>query len=208
MITRIIEDEILKRKLNLMVHFTNTENLENICKYGLLTRKELNDLDIEYEYNDQFRIDDLEDSISLSITFPNYKMFYSLRCNDRKKRWAVIELDLWSVLQLNCLYCFTNAASNEERYISLEDRKTDESFCFMFSEIEGRNTRDEMNLFDNETTNPQAEVLVLESIPVEYITRIVFDSQETLKEYKDILDNCDIYGEVDSSLFAPRHDYE
>ena len=67
-----------KRGIEHCVHFTNVLNLPSILSYGLLSKADLEYNWIDYNYNDDLRLDDLEEAISVSITSPNYKMFYQL----------------------------------------------------------------------------------------------------------------------------------
>ena len=72
--------EILKeRNIEKIVHFTKVENLESIFENGILSVNRLNDSSIAYSPSDLFRLDDKLNMISTSISFPNYKMFYSKR---------------------------------------------------------------------------------------------------------------------------------
>lgn len=68
------------KQIDALYHFTHKDNLESILLTGLITRKKLKEQDIDYKYNDEYRWDALEDSISLSISHPNYRMFYKYRC--------------------------------------------------------------------------------------------------------------------------------
>ena len=56
---------------------------------------------MNFQENDVYRYDlDLKMQL-LSITFPNYKMFYSIRTQDTSKNWAVLVIDAYSVLSKN-----------------------------------------------------------------------------------------------------------
>ena len=86
--------EILKeRNIKKIVHFTKVENLESIFENGILSVNRLNDSSIAYSPSDPFRLDDKLNMISTSISFPNYKMFYSKRMENTDIDWAVITID-------------------------------------------------------------------------------------------------------------------
>ena len=70
---------VQERGIQSLYHFTQADNLENILKYGILTRKELNEQSIAYFQCDNDRAEGHLDSVSLSISHPNYKMFYLQR---------------------------------------------------------------------------------------------------------------------------------
>lgn len=204
---RIISDAKI-RDIEFLVHFTNTKNLESIFSYGLLNRDYLDEQEYEYEYNDYLRLDNVTDSISTSITFPNYKMFWPIRQNSPNEDWAILFIDANKALKLKCAFCSNNAASNQERLIELENRCTYESYFKMFGENHDYFTREDMNLYPNEPTNPQAEVLVLENIPTNYISLCIFENQTIFKKYKNLFNNVDIVPGFDIGYFYPRHDYK
>ena len=98
-----------ERRIENLIHFSNAVNIPNILSYGLLPRDELDYDMIDYDFNDELRLENLYNAISVSITFPNYKMFYKLRCASPDKDWVVIRLDPQVLCDFNCAYCWTNA---------------------------------------------------------------------------------------------------
>lgn len=189
------------------IHFTNVLNLPSILSYGLLSKSDLEYNWIDYNYNDDLRLDDLENSISVSITSPNYKMFYQLRCNNPSKRWAVLVLDAMEILNLDCAFCYTNAANISVSSIPLTERKTYISFKSMFEEREGQATRAMMKLSSNEPTDPQAEILVFDSIPTSAIQFVLFNDYNIMEQYTPLLNDVNIPFTHDLGYFYPRRDY-
>ena len=189
------------RGIKYLVHFTSIENLPSISKYGLLTRDNLDEKSLKYNYNDVNRIDGLTNSISLSFTFPNYKMFWRYR---QSADYAMILLDAFKILsELNCAFHSTNASVNSERNRNIAERKTLDAFYKMFYEpSDGRADR---NLNFNEPTDPQAEVLCLENIPLKYFAKVFFEHKKFAEKYKKLFPNLPC--EVDKNYFAPRHDW-
>ena len=114
-----IRDFCTERGIETLVHFTRFENLESILNKGLMSRKELEKWDSENQpvFNDSQRLDQCPDSISLSISFPNYKMFFPYRQKNTAK-WAVILLKPDILWEMDCAFCMDNAASSLIRYIS------------------------------------------------------------------------------------------
>ena len=204
-----IIQECEKRNITKLIHFTCLDNLESILTNGLLTRKYLNEHQIEYHYNDEKRLDDIQDSISLSITSPNYKMFYKIRSHHIDHSYIVLELDPSYVLELNCAFCYKNAASNEISSIPLKDRETKAAFIQLFKDRLDCPKREDLCLLDKEPTDPQAEILVLENIPVKAIKKVYFHTYATLNQYATLLDQYHIDYEQgkDSGFFRPRHDH-
>lgn len=191
-----------QRAITDLVHFTDIENVESIMSRGLLTRNFMDDNQIPYYYNDSFRYDNLCGAISLSVTFPNYKMFYKLRCDNPEKRWGIIILKAEKILDLDCIFCRTNAANSDMSNIPVSQRRTFNAFEDMFYE---RNdiSRENMGLPDNYTTDPQAEILVRNNISPSYVKRIyVFNTSDV--EY---LNGKEINACVNADYFQPRCDY-
>lgn len=200
---KTIKNAAINRGIANFIHFTNIENVYSIVYNGLLTRNFMDNEKIAYCYNDEERYDNLKKSISLSITFPNYKMFYKLQCGHPEMRWSIIILRAEEVLDLDCIFCRTNAASNEMRRISVEERRTLQAFEDMFYERSDI-TRENMGLPSNYTTDPQAEILVCDNIPQNYIQCICVENKDDM-EY---LRNRGINSCVNRDYFAPRLDYE
>lgn len=160
-----------QRGITSLFHFTHVNNLDSIIHNGLLSRSELNRRNMRYWYQDEYRLDEQLSAISVSISFPNYKMFYSIRKSDPDSEYVVIELSASILWELDCAFCFTNAANYAIKKIPLMDRKNTESLEKMFTP-----QRRHPCLPPNCPTDPQAEVLVLQSIPTErYIQKVYYE---------------------------------
>lgn len=172
--SREIREFCERRNIRTLIHFTRIENLRGILTHGLLSRAELERkrLDPSPIFNDQKRVDGLKDGISLTISYPNYRMFYKLT-QGKYGDWVVILLDASVMWNLACAFNSENAASNTMRALSLESRKEYGQLVRMFSDC-SQNTRDKLRIPDYYTTDPQAEVLVFERIPTSCIQEIHF----------------------------------
>lgn len=200
--------EILKnRRIDTLTHFTRVENLSNILSYGLYPRKKLQQGHFTFLYNDDYRYDGCENAVCTSIEFPNYKMFYSLRKNNPGTDWAVLILNASVLVNLKCAFCRTNAASEEMYQQALDEQKGTTAFLKLFEELHGGPSREYMSIPDWYPTNPQAEVLVFDIIPVEYIKCVAFNNRETLDKYKDDIPPG-IKAKIDNDLFYGRCDYK
>ncbi len=189
------------KHINYLVHFTNVENLENILKYGLLPKNILENKGIEFINNDKDRLDNT-DAICMSIEFPNYKMFYKLRQQNSSK-WAVIKLDPNIMIDLDCAFCYENAASHNIRNIPLENRKSIVAFLKMFEDVCNK-SRAQLNIKNSFTTNPQAEVLVCEPVDIKNIKQICFEDKQLANQYGKMFNiECSVCDE----LFRSRNDY-
>ena len=174
-IREAIASKALERGVCNLVHFTRQENLESIKAYGLIPRQELENSSAPFIFNDRNRIDGFPNSISLSVTSPNYKMFYSYRQRDTSTRWAVIFLNANKVLRnCDCAFNYTNAANNAVTRKPIESRKNLAAFESMFYDARTRKAR---GLKDNESTDPQAEILCFDPIPPDFLEDIVFSGE-------------------------------
>jgi hypothetical protein len=105
-----------------LVHFTHIQNLSTILQHGLLSIDGLAKTPtIQYRRNDAKRLDGQLNAISLSISFPNYRMFYIYQCNIPQD-WVVISLKPDILWELDCAFCSENAASNNVRFIPIAQR--------------------------------------------------------------------------------------
>lgn len=203
-------EQILQEKnIESLVHFTNVENLESILEKGLLTRKSLEDENIAFEQNDEKRLDGELDSISLSVEHPNYKMFYRLRCDYPEKSWVVLKIKASILKNNNAMFYVENAASSSVASITVEDRMKKEMFNKMFEDFNGVE-RSALDIPPKYPTNPQAEILFLDSISQNDITHIAFGNMNDFTMYKQIVN--DMYPHIDcqsdDEMFTYRKDYE
>lgn len=188
-----IKEFVRQRGIKYLIHFTRFDNLNTILKYGLKGRVSLQEQGVPYYYNDSKRLDFVDDSLSLSISFPNYKMFYSMQCKNNNVEWVVLQIDPSILYTKKCAFCFTNAASSKVSRIPLHMRMNAEALKEMFYEESYNINRKDLEIPSYYTTDPQAEVLFLENIEPQYIKNISHAGQMNI-----------IYSD---ELFKPRKDY-
>lgn len=198
-----VKEEIKKRaralRITRLVHFTQSGNLPCISKHGLYSRRLLETKGIRFIPSDEGRFDGRLDWVSISISFPNYKMFYSKRQN-LQGEWAVLWIKPEVLWELDCTFYYTNAAKlNISRY-QTEDRRSYEAFVNMFGFKMHRG-----DIPDCYTTDPQAEVMVRDHIPLEFIQKVIVKNKREAEGLENI---TDIPVEVDSSFFGTRIDYK
>ena len=172
-----------------LMHFTRLENLSSIMKNGVLSRIELSRRNIPTLINDTERFDRQLDATCLSISFPNYQMFYRYRSNS-SHIWVVLQIDI-HVLLSDCAFCLTNAASNIVRHIPIEQRKQPEALDRLFEDYMDRNVailREDLDIPRNYPTNPQAEILAFTPIPQDLIQAVYVEKREQVsnKGYSDL----------------------
>lgn len=218
--TGTIEDSVRRRKITEVYHFTPIDNLPGILANGISPRSTLltEAKKRRVVFNDEVRVDHSLDTSSLSVGFPNYRLFYRFRQNFPERRWAVIVLKpdlLWS---MPCLFNRTNAASHHSSRINRRERITIDAFENMFEDRQvriGANTREislraHLGLADWMTTDPQAEVLVVGMVPVTFFKAIAFAETNVQIRAERIIPKTDrkVPLVVEKNLFGPRDDFQ
>lgn len=199
-----IKKIISERGIKNLIHFTRAENLPSIFEYGICPRTDLHE---EAIVNDEYRFDNCEGAVCTTIEFPNYKMFYRLRMDNPEADWAVLVIRAAAMVDFDCAFCEMNAGSKLMYSMPLEDRMGSRALQNLFKDISDGRRRADLKIPDFLPTNPQAEVLVFDTIPVEYITRVVFEDITAKRKYKNCIPD-DIQAVVDKEYFYPRMDYE
>ena len=141
----------------------------------------------------------------MSIEVPNYKMFYKLRISNTNINWVVLEVDSIVLAKLKCAYCWTNAADSSIKKIPIEKRLDKNAFLKLYENEEGYPQRS-TSIPESYPTNPQAEVLVLENIPRNFIKRLIVKDEHTKKLI--IQKKLPTTVIIDDSKFKWRKDWE
>ncbi|MFZ2948541.1 MAG: DarT ssDNA thymidine ADP-ribosyltransferase family protein, partial [Desulfuromonadaceae bacterium] len=146
-----IRDFCQQRQITDICHFTRIENLKGIISEGLLPRAELEKRPAESRpiFTDELRLDGHTDASCLSISFPNYKMFYQKRRESKDDNlWAVIIYDYSIITRLNCAFTVHNAAAGGSIVADLKTRNSVESLAESFGDF-GNIRRNELNIPEN-----------------------------------------------------------
>ena len=163
-ILKILEE----RNITKLVHFTDVWNAFYIGKYGILSKEELEKQNIKHSSNDDQRLDNMDDFISLSVT--NINKYVLKDFNNRNKRqWIKLYVDPKVILSGEVYFFYTNAASK----VFPENKEIDQfsgpdAFRKMFDEEIKTSTKlikrsvENRNL--NEPTCIQAEVMIKKRI--------------------------------------------
>ena len=188
-----------------LLHFTRAANLPSIMQHGLYPVSRVDEIGATPQINDELRLDGHRDGTSLSIAFPNYRMFWKYRQDNEAVEWVVLAIHP-SVLWLkDCAFCRHNAADARISYQPLQQLKTSAAFMGMFDEIEGIQSRQEQRLKTFDPTDGQAEVLVFDVIEPNLIAGAVFENTATRDEYQGILGNRQILvNRAGKGYFAAR----
>jgi len=175
----MVQKVVQRRQIEHLIHFTRVSNLTSILTNGIIPRSTLQNNRIQFLHNDDHRFDDREDRTCLSISFPNYKMFYPMRLNYPADDWAVIRLSPNIIWELDCLFTETNAAT---RYIKDTPDHELRGAVALEKLFAGEETRKQLQLNSYDTTDVQAEVMVSGIIPPNYIIDLNFTSQNKIKD--------------------------
>ena len=206
--TESVEEQIAARNVRYLCHFTRIENLAGILCHGLLSVNELKRMSVEFNYNDQYRLDHRTDYISLSVAFPNYRLFFKNRSTSQttESSWVVLILRPSVCWELPVLFCATNAASSRISRSDTRALEGSKAFRELFDDGDQGIQRSARGLTDDLTWDPQAEVLVPQHIPVEYISTIVFFDRE-FPEAKQHAQRREIRCVINQRLYGKRVDW-
>ncbi len=208
-----IKEFVESRGIKSLIHFTRVVNVPEILKHGLLGRESIANKGLCASFNDQYRYDNAADSVCASISFPNYKMFYSLQKRNLEEDWVVLRLDPKILWEIPCAYCFSNAASSGVAKIPIENRMGFQALASMFEDFPPNTMRSNLRIPREYTTDPQAEVLILAPVDPSYILDISVNGKNKIKDIETMRKLFEpFYGKFkfthDESLFTYRKDYE
>jgi hypothetical protein len=168
-----MENEVKRRNIKYLWHFTKVENLDSILLNGLIPRATLEGQVEQISFNDQYRLNGHKDASCFTLSHPNYKMFYSLRQQNLAQDWVVLAIKSEVLWLKDCAFCYENAASNNVTSIPIQQRKGLQAFQRLFEPANNKPNRETLKLPDNYPTNPQAEVLVFDVIEPQYIAGVI-----------------------------------
>ncbi len=206
-----IRDFCQQRKITDICHFTRIENLRGILTEGLIPRAELENRPPASRpiFVDDWRLDGHTNASCLSISFPQYKMFYSKRRQSGDDDlWVVITYDYSVITRLDAAFINYNAAANYNCGVDVSQRKSVDSLKELFDDFGGVK-REHLLIPESYPTNPQSEVLVFDTISTNFIKEVCFYREEPAKKW--IAENKEIYPLdtywMGGPVFNGRRDY-
>jgi hypothetical protein len=197
------DKERIARSLRIphLVHFTRCENLPGILEHGLMSVQACRQRDLSAMRNDPHRYDVQPDGTSLSITFPNYRMFWKYRQITPDADWAVLLIDPSVLWMKDCAFYPHNAADARMIRQPRTAMKSARALSDMFATQEER----EPWLRSYDPTDPQAEVMVYQTIEPGLIETIAFETREIRSNnYRRIGGLDSFYAGPGEGLFASR----
>ena len=153
-----------------LVHFTRESSLESILQRGLVTRDTLTQEGFN-GFNDNVRAD-YTHAVCVSIGFPNYKMWYGIKMDNKDVDWVILVIHPSALWALHCAFCSANAALGSVAAIPIQQRQTLQAFQGMYADVPGKE-RAKLDIPLYWPTNPQAEVLMLQGVPRNYIVGVI-----------------------------------
>ncbi len=193
-----IKEYVENRGIDKLVHFTQYKNIESILRHGLKTRSDLDKLNMKYYFNDRMRLDKRENSISLSITYPNSQMLWKYSQNEH---CIILTLDPSILWEYDCAFCYTNAATTDITEAPLEILMSIGALKLMFKG--GHINRELGSIRKDQPTDIQAEVLVLNNIPINKIKEIYLspDNKNYELEIANFVKNTGIKIKINERFF-------
>ena len=189
---------ITERKIQHLVHFTHIENIPKILKYGLIPRKYL-DLEairiaVNPRVSDPRRLDNRRQENCLSITHPNYEMFYKKRVLSKNHdTWGVILIDASVMTEFFFEFTKGNSASSDMTPVpgskGLSNLFIDET------------RQNDQYLNPNETIDPQAEALEDSILPPSRVRDVKVQSEKAAQ----YLAKKGVQATVDFGYFKERN---
>jgi hypothetical protein len=153
-----------------LVHFTRESSLDSILQRGLITRDTLT-LEGFAAFNDNVRAD-YTHAVCVSIGFPNYKMWFRIKKDNPDVDWVILVIAPTALWELPCAFCSANAALGAVAAIPIAQRQTLQAFQGMYVDVPGKE-RVKLGIPSHWPTNPQAEVLMLQGVPRNYIRGVI-----------------------------------
>lgn len=200
---KTVQQYVAEIGVNQLVHFTRESSLESILQRGLITRDTLS-LEGFDGFNDNVRAD-YTHAVCVSVGFPNYKMWWRIKQDNPNVDWILLVIEPRALWELNCAFCSANAALGSISAIPIAERQTLQALESMFADVPGKE-REKLGIPGNWPTNPQAEVLMLRGVPINYIRGVVTLNSSQEKRINEKFPGLKTW--VRSGYFRYRKDYE
>jgi hypothetical protein len=182
-----IQELATSLEIPFLIHFTRIENVPSILEHGIIPIGQAGTKGLAPRINDTMRLDGQTSATCVSIAFPNHRMFFKYRNEDKDQDWAVLALNPSVLWQKRCAFCRHNAADGRSTSIPISDRMTVDALAGMYAEVENHRSRADQKLKSYDPTDDQAEVLVFDVIEPPLIVGAAFNNKSVLNSHKHLL---------------------
>ena len=172
------------RDIRCLLHFTQIANMPSIMQYGLLSRQKLGELGVLAHASDDYRLDNNNEVVSVSISRINQMMFESKRRKSRGSSWIILIISPEILWTHSCKFCWRNAAKNE-----IKNHRGWRGGYWAFQKMFDVDSNMQNSLHPRFPTDPEAEVQVLESIEAKYILGAIVEHSLVVERVQKYLDS-------------------
>ena len=174
----LVQQECADRGITRICHFTQSRNLAHIFDdpIGLCSKRTLQQYDMPHNPTDPDRYDGRDDLICCSIEYPNTYYFAKVRDQDHLfKDWVVLMIDLRYLWHPDTCFCPCNAARSRGAHIQTGIN----GFRSLYADTSpGINFARSARHLPAAPTDIQAEVLLNDPIPLQFINSIAVHTEE------------------------------
>ena len=199
-----IQAIVTAKNIPYLVHFTRVENLPSILQHGLQPRSVVDDANQNKNnilfgkniiFNDSYRVDYKREYNCLSVSFPNWRMFWGCRQNSGGN-WVVLLLHPKILWAKESLFYPTNDATGSVSTLRIHNFNNSIALANMFG-----GQRDQ-NMCDHDPTDVQAEVMVQGIIAPQYVGYCLFQDLALLQGYQALFPTVNMI--YHSAMYSKR----
>lgn len=191
-----VSDYFKSKKIRHLIHFTNIDNVESIMQHGIIPRTTRIQKGIKFKWSDEKRSDEHPERSCFSVGWPNELMLYKKQEYEHME-FAILLIDISVIDKIdseNIYYSAINAATSGASFSKgLYGAES------LFKEDKERR-REIFHLPDDFPTNIQAEILIRDIIPPEYIREIHVNKHEYLSVFDSLTSTVEL--KLDGKYFT------
>lgn len=200
-----VKGVVESRNIHNIIHFTQTKNLDDILKNGVISRKKLLENQKSFIFNDDFRLDEKSDYSCFSVEFPNIEMLRALKYRTDNTSWTILVFSSQILYDYECLFYYTNSASNEVRHKDVSEFKGAVALEKLFAWNQEERAH---YLRDNNPTDVQSEVMIKEDVDIRYLRFCTLNDKDDFLRYQQAYPQISFQHSPDRTrLFNTRKAY-
>lgn len=174
-------DELTARGVTRLCHFTKLQSLTHILASadGIVASSAIQQ-DTKHT-NDSFRFDGELDHVCCTIEYPNSWFLNKAIQNNMDnifREWVVLCISLDVLLHRSAKFCECNASSKCGKYIRSDMSQIGDIFALEVPSFQHKRSPKMLSCCP---TNGQAEILIKDNIPRQYIKRIIVGNHDVAK---------------------------